>query len=489
MKPPPEALNGWRRARDRQRQLLAWARGNPAAFNALVLRDERNGGPIKLAPMHEGWHELISRHDRVIVLSHVEAGKSQQISIGRTLYELGRDHNLRVAIVSNTHTQAEKIVRTIARYVERSAELRAVTGLVPGEPWQQSALHVRRGVLSKDPSVQACGVHGNILGSRIDLLILDDVLDYENCRTAKARQDVADWYLSSLAGRLTDRSRVVVVGTAFHPDDLLHRLARQPGWAAVRYPVIDDETGLPRWPERWPLERIAKTRADMGPLEFARQMLCRARDDSESRFRMEWIERCKANGAGRRMAAGLEVVPAGYRTVTGVDLAVQQHSGADLTCLFTIIVAPSHMGETREVLSIESGRWSGPEIVARIIDAHRRYKSLVVVENNGAQEFLLQFARAQSAVPIRAYTTGRSKAHPEFGIEKIATEMAAGKWIIPNDDGRCHPEVDAWISEMLYYDPRAHTGDRVMASFFCVEGIRMSAMRIESGRLDLAAGM
>jgi hypothetical protein len=176
-------------------------------------------------------------------------------------------------------------------------------------------------------------------------------------------------------------------------------------------------------------------------------------------------------------------VPAGCKTITGVDLAVQQHSSADMTVLFTILLHPD---QTRELLWIDAGRWQGPEIVQRIIDTHERYHSMVWVENNSSQDFILQFARARSAVPLRAFTTGRNKVHPEFGVQSIATEMANGKWIVPNDErGYVVPEVDAWIQEMLYYDPKSHTGDRLMAAWFAREGARQANVKAEVGRLDL----
>ena len=137
--------------------------------------------------------------------------------------------------------------------------------------------------------------------------------------------------------------------------------------------------------------------------------------DSTAKFKREWIEKCLRIGEGKQINnVGLKIVPRGYSVYTGVDLAVQRHDAADLTVLFTIAVDP--MG-TRHVLSCESGRWAGPEIVERIIDVHHRYQSIVVVENNAAQDFILQFTRHRSAVPLKAFTTGRQKAHPEFGIE------------------------------------------------------------------------
>ena len=475
------ATAAWREATRRQYEL---ARLHPALFAAVVLKDERTGKHIKMAPTHTSWHALASMHDRLLIWAHPESGKTQNLSVARTLYELGKDPNLRVAIVSNTHTQAEKVVSNIARYIEGSAELhRIFPKLQKHEPWSSTQLFVKRVTYSKDPSVQAYGVHGNVLGARIDLLILDDILDYENTRTAANRKDLWDWYHSSLAGRLTSNGRIICVGTAFHPDDTLHRLGAIPTWNAYRYPVLD-HNGQPRWPEAWPLDRIERRKVELGPLEFARQMLCVARDDSSSRFKQEWIDVALKRGEGRSLAYGLGSVPAGCKVYTGVDLAVQRHSAADWTVLFTIL---RHPDGTREVLGIDRGRWSGPEIITRIFDAHKRYQSICVVENNSAQDFIVQFAQHQGAGFIRPTTTGRNKANPEFGIETIATEMAAGKWIIPNQGGRVDPALDPWMSEMLYYDPATHTGDCLMASWFATQGIRFGEIRAEVGRLDLTS--
>ena len=105
---------------------------------------------------------------------------------------------------------------------------------------------------------------------------------------------------------------------------------------------------------------------------------------------------------------------------------------------------------------------------------------------HNAQDFIVQFARGQFAVPIRPFTTGRNKAHPEFGVESLAAEMAGRKWIIPSSGGQpAHPEIFAWIQEMLFYAPAAHTGDRVMASWFAREGARLGTQRVEQGNLDV----
>jgi hypothetical protein len=458
------------------------ARQDVNVFMEFVLRDERTGKPVVQAPTHYAWHRLADEHRRLLIWAHVESGKTQQLSIGRTLWELGNDPSLRCLILSNTKTQATKLADSLRRYIETSSELHDVfPGLMPGEPWGTNAFSVKRSTISKDPSVQCAGIHGNIQGARLDRVILDDVLDYENTLTEDQRKGTIDWYQSAVTGRLTDLSRVRGVGTAFHPQDILHHFART-GWAAFKYPVVD-ANGMPRWPERWPLERIAERVRELGPIEAQRQLMCEARDDTTARFKRDWIEIALRLGEGTNLASALQLLPPGYRTYTGVDLAVQKKDSSDLTCLFTIAIDPQG---NRYVLNIETGKFSGPEIVQRIHASHTRYQSIVIVENNAAQDFILQFARQGGATPMIPFTTGRNKAHPEFGVESMAAEMAGGKWRIPNHNGQMHPEVAAWVDEMLFYNPAAHTGDRLMASWFAREGARLGMRAVETHlNLDL----
>lgn len=508
--PPPETAARDARLIRGAAQLKAMvgkaAQSDPNVFVPFVLRDERTGKMVRQAPMHDDWQTLLSKHSRVVFWSHVEGGKTSQIAIGRVLWELGRDPSLRVCVVSNTKDMAKKIVRMLGQYIEKSDELHMVfPHLVPTDdpslPWKAQALTVKRhGVGSKDPSVQACGVHGNILGSRVDLLVFDDVLDHENTATPSPREDVYRWIRSTPFSRLTENARVWMIGNAWHPEDAMHRLAKEPGFLAKRFPVISD-TGQLTWPERWSEERITKAKGDLGPLEYARQLQCQARDDTSARFKREWIDLCLKKGDGCRTVttleeawdgplpdgidpeerdAGPDFLARGHEEVfragggafvfTGCDLAVQRKDSNDLTSLFTMLVEADG---TRRPLRIESGRWTGPEILKRIEETYRRFGSIFLVENNAAQHYIVQWARDSAlSIPVVPFTTGRNKAHPEFGVESIGAEMAAGRWKIPNLGGRLDEEIGEWIQELLFYDPREHVGDRVMASWFAREGAR-----------------
>jgi hypothetical protein len=473
----PQLLELARRMRECR---IALARSDVNEFTRLVIRNEETGKPVQLARHHAEWHDFLDAHKRCVVWAHIEAAKSSTFCVARVLWLLGRNPGLRIAIVSNTDGQAQKPIRAVARYIEQSGTLRQIfPKLRKGEPWTTHQLFVPRDTFSRDPSVQSCGIHGNILGSRLDMLIMDDVLDYENCRTASGRQDIWEWYQSTLAGRLIEEGRTIVCGTAFHPDDLMHRLADVFHWPNRRWPVVRPD-GTPNWPERWSAARIEDKRSELTPIEFERQLMCQPRDEATQRFKEEWITTCLRQGDGIDPAYSLEeafdsdpeleaFVRLAGGVWTGVDLAVEKKSSSDDTVLFTFAVLPNGK---RRVLWIEGDKLAGPEIIRRIVDTHQRFGSIVGVESVAAQKYIVQFAHEQTAVPVYPIHTGKNKHSIEFGVESLAAEFMAGKWIIPNRGGKTHPQITKWLNELRNYDPKLHTGDRVMANWIGRELVR-----------------
>ena len=508
--------------------MIASAREDFNAFVAYVLRDEETGKRIKQAWLHRQWNMLRRKHKRLVLLSHVEAGKTQQLSIALSLFILGRNPRSRIAIVSNTQEQAKKIVASIKAYIEKSPELMAVfPDLRPGDKWAESLITVVRTGSIKEPSVQAFGSTGKITGSRLDYVIVDDIHGEDNVRTKDQRDKVHQWFYSTPVSRLGESARVVLVGNAWHPDDLLHRLERE-GWPTYRFPIIvtDDlvasfpdqglEVGAPTWPERWSLDRINALRTGtpeqpaIPPIEFARAYLCTARDDHDARFKQAWMDVAKRRGevseiydfvhstrdllseeytADELPSATRDIFEAmlsplqgdgSARLFTGVDLSTGE--AKDLTVLFTLCSYPN--GD-RRVLNIESGRWQIDEIVARIIGCYQRFGSIFMVENVGTQQWLMQLLVKHTAIPVFPITTGRSKADPIFGVESLAAELANGKWIIPSKNNFAPDEAEAWIEDMLYYNPKQHTGDRLMAAWFA----RTGAERAERGGGSTSVGM
>lgn len=447
------------RAAARRELLLRRARKDLAAFVEYVFG-------LKLAPHHRAWCQAVSEAGRLVLLAPVEHGKTTLTSVALPLWILGNSPDARIALVSETHTQAARPLAAIREHILRNPKLREVfPHLLPArgarERWSDAEVVVERPTPSKDPSIIAIGVSGPLLGARLDLAILDDVCSWENTFTSAQREKVVAWFRSTLVGRVVSTGRVLVVGTPWHRDDLLHVLERSGEYRVQRDAAISND-GKPLWPEAWPLARLEQRRREIGELEFGRQLLLTVLSEAGARFREEWFER--AFSAAATLGVGLvDQFGEPHPTFTGVDLGVGATAAHDESVLFTIALLPDGR---RRVLEIEAGHWQAPELVARIKSARERFGSRVRVESNAAQAYIVQFLAADG-VHVESHVTGKNRHDPIFGIESLAVEMEQGRWIVPDA-----PATRTWARELLAFSPASHAGDRVVASWLAREAAR-----------------
>lgn len=471
------------RAEARRTEQLRRARTDCGALVEYAIPHEKTGRRIRNAPFHWEWHRILDREPFAVIIAAVEHGKTQQIGVGRPLWMIGNDPESRGALISNTSSQAEKLLGAISTHIVENPRIREVfPHLVPSsrqaDPWHSTQITVRRETIAKDPTIQALGVGGPVVGSRLDWAILDDVLDFENTRTAEQLTKLLDWFDSTLWTRLTAGAVCWVIGTPWHPSDLLHLLEQRPDWFCARYAAVHNPKASPadwrpRWPESFSVARLLTKQRNMTPHNFGRKFLCTVRHDTTARFQQAWIDRCVANGRGWHLLKHAPKTPGGRSLpcFTGVDLGVGQDEQHDLTVLFTIAIDARGR---RIVVDIQSGRWTAPEIIRRIGDVQQRYESIVTVESNGAQRFLLQWPGAQRLNIVPFTTTAGNKYDEAYGVESIAVEMRNGQWVIPSGPSGAElaPEVQAWINDLLFYQPAGHTGDRLMGSWFARETAR-----------------
>jgi hypothetical protein len=252
------------------------------------------------------------------------------------------------------------------------------------------------------------------------------------------------------------------------------------------------------WPSKFNRPHVEKLKHDTPARAFSQNYEMKAKGESEERIKEGWIKQAKTDGQRlghvgfvaclddlrQRLALGQGAIvlesaqgsPSGQVygapanesqliIATGVDLAIGKKKTNARTVLFTIAVLPP--ANRRLILDIEAGRWTGREIVQKIIAKHYAYGSIVRVENNAAQDFLLQWTRDEDvSVPIRAHTTGRNKADPTNGVESLFIEIEQGGWIFPCDAaGKSPPALEAWLQDARQYAPGVHTGDYMMAAW------------------------
>jgi hypothetical protein len=445
------------------------------------------------APFHRRWHTAWNRPGvRVVQWSPVEHGKTQQVT-GWALHRIGRDpKEARILWVGSALTAARKSVSVIKTLIETGhRELAAVfPGLKPGVKWTETQLSVAgTQATEKDYTLEAVGVEGAILGGRFTDVILDDICTAQTTYTAQQREKVTKWVTSTIMGRVLPGGRIICLGNAWYPDDVMHQLAAR-GYTVIHEHAYEEDAagrvvpGSILWPDRFPLDRLGERpdsrqadgtpskRRELGTIEAMRQLRCIPYAPGQGRFRLEWFESA--------MQAGLTLLSAEatYRgeygpAFLGIDCGISEKEGRDLWGFWAMAVNP--LNGKRVVLDALEERMEGPAALAVLRDWHRRLAPVTWVENNAAQEFFRQFAGGEG-IPTRAHTTGRNKLDPAMGVASLGVELEQGLWVLPAGDERSAAMMTRWRSQCLAFAPGQHTGDLLMASWIAREGARFGAV-------------
>jgi predicted phage terminase large subunit-like protein len=268
----------------------------PAAHHRLLI-DE-------LARLAEG------KTDRLMLLMPPGSAKSTYASVLFPAWFLAR--HPRSAIIAASHTAS------LATHFGRR-----VRAMAAGHPdilgYTLDRGHRAAGDWATDRGGEyyATGVRGPLAGRRADLILIDDpVRTTVEADSARARDQLWEWYRTDLATRLKPSGRIVLIMTRWHQDDLGGRLiAGGDGWRVVRLPALaeaDDPLGriegAPIWPEWEDLEQLARRRAEVGPRAWSAQYQQSPTPDGGTLFHIPRI-------------AVLPAAPAEARYVRAWDLA------------------------------------------------------------------------------------------------------------------------------------------------------------------------
>lgn len=477
-------------------KFLQLCRDDVNAFCEYVLIDDESGRSVTQSPFHLQIQDDLTKHRQVVIMSHPESGKTSQLAVGRVLWELGRNPNLRIVLLYNSEDSAVKTLSTLRKYIETSVELRTVfPNLRRGDVWKDNAIVVQRTAYSRDPSVSAVGYNTRrIQGSRIDMLIVDDLLDSQTTATEAQRRKLSSWMKNPVLNRLSENALVAFLTNAWHPRDLAHELVRDRGWHQIKRPIRDPDGTV--WWYRWTEARLKKARKELGALEYARSFECDPRDDGSRVFRPEHVENALARGDGYGMLHMLDLMPGNCIVVTGIDVAAgddpkkQQGARTVLTSVFF------HPNQQRQVIRIRSGRWRATQIIEEINAVGHAFprNHWIVVENNGVQRWILELAQEHQmdvGVALVPFFTGRNKVDPKYGVASMAAEFESGRWILPKNCLYEHEqeEVGMLMEQMIDFVPESHTGDHLMSLWFTREIGRLIFKKFYGRGSDQAGSM
>ena len=459
--------------------------------------------------------------DLIIVNTPPEHAKSTTITVNYALYQICRNPNIRILVVSKTQAMAQKFLLSIKNRLThpRYQDLHLAFGPPGGfeknsDSWKQDLIYLSsesRDSGEKDPTVQAIGIRGHIYGARADLIIMDDCVDHTN---AHEYEKQIDWIQSEVMSRIdNDGGKLLVVGTRLRPKDLYSELRdpmRYPDekspWTYFAQPAVlefkdDYKDWVTLWPKtnmppvsgkgipdkdgfyvKWDGEALSKKRSRMSPNLWA-MVYQQQHVHEDSAFPVEAIKgvingarnigTIPKNKSGNRhegmdgliVVAGLDPAMSGYTAAVciGVDIATQK----------------------RYLLDVSNEAGMKPDAIRQLIkDWTDKYQiSEWRVEKNAFQAMLTQDREVREYLSLRGATlkehhTGNNKWDTDFGVASLTTLFHGyeeDKNLIEFPSTHMSEGLKALIEQLVtwYPDaPRSQKTDCVMAFWFTELAIR-----------------
>lgn len=424
-------------------------------------------------------------------------GKTTHISINYPLWEIGKNHNLRILLISSSSSITQLFMSEIINNIERNEKYQRWAriidphgkGVVPqfkagrkaNEKWSGNSIVIDREDLNlKDPTINAIGLFGSILSKRADIIIIDDLVNQVNSMTEEQRLKVIDWFYTTILPVLVPGGRIAYLGNTWHQDDLVARLLKDPqfDYRKVR-PAIIHESNHPEiwlewtniildeslevlirkqkaeafyqankekmeegvevlWAERWSYKELYLKRLS-NSYAFSRMYQCDPSNRPNQKIKDEWIEESLRKGSMYRFSRVTNPTITVAISCSGLDLAISEEESSDDTVLLTLDKVQFGTGELKAgdfiIRNIQRGKFS-PNQVRLTLKDHLDSDNITGcrVETVGYQDAIRRdMIDMGYSEKVTGYHTGGEKNDPDIGVNSLSILMELGKLIIPSD--------------------------------------------------------
>ncbi len=270
----------------------------------------------------------------------------------------------------------------------------------------------------------AAGVGGRLGGMGVTgMLVVDDaVKNRVEAESATYREKTWEWFNDVAYTRLEPGASCIVIGTRWHPDDLSGRLIGM-GWKYLKLEAVNGE-GKALWPERFPVDRLAKIREQVGEYTWASLY------QGEPRAR---------GGAVFGDVHLYDELPnlAGYRVGIGVDCAYTAKKSSHYSVAVTLV----EIGKVYYVVDVQRMQVAVPVFKARL-DAVRALRP-------GAKTLWYTSSTESGLAEMLGIRPKLAKEDKFVRAQPVAAAWNAkpGKILVP----RNAPWADAFVSEVVSF--------------------------------------
>jgi hypothetical protein len=217
----------------------------------------RPGQPFIVKPFHRKWMKLIieawTTGSKQLILSPPRHGKSELL-IRFAVWTICMDFNIRIMWVCASEAVAKLMLGSVKDHLENNQDLISfVLGRgaafkpprVTSKVWTSTELKINQMnvVGQKSSTVLALGRTSKILSRDVDLLIVDDLEDFDSTREPSQREYSRQKF-AEIGTRKEEHTAWINICSRQHPDDLAKSLsdsASEQGWKVTVHSAHDED--------------------------------------------------------------------------------------------------------------------------------------------------------------------------------------------------------------------------------------------------------
>jgi len=293
-----------------------------------------------------GYYRLATENDRhnkkLGILPRIH-GKTKVGTTAFSMWQLYKNPNLRIMIMSQTWQNARDMLDEIEKLYETIVATKNFNNSLPywimggdwrGDPWNQDRMTVKmRTKIDKTPSICTAGIETEVTSTHYDIVIGDDLIGEQNVTTLeqveKTKRHISA--LSEIGDYHRDRETLFLFwGTPWHfsdwYSDAINMRKLAPIFDILHLRCWDIDTHEPLFPEKYTKERleaIKKEKFLQDPAEWDRQWLCRPIAEESAVFNIKNIQ-------------WYDAVPKKLTVVMPIDVALSKQKWSDYTAIAPI---------------------------------------------------------------------------------------------------------------------------------------------------------
>lgn len=265
------------------------------------------------------WDEMEDPDNQFIGLEMFRGSAKTTITRGSISKRIAYGISRVIMVVGPEQKHARRTVRWIMRQIETNRLWTTTFGLHKGSKWSEEEIEIINETAGCSIYVIAFGITGSTRGLNLDdyrpdYIVIDDVCDEENTGTEDQRKKIEGLLFGNIQQSLAPRSeaphsKIAMLQTGLHKQDLIHLAHKDPTWKTVKLGVFD-KNGRSRWESRFPTEELlAKKRAfiERNQLHWwLREMECKIVSSETAAFNVRLLKHWTTLPASMTVFAGID---------------------------------------------------------------------------------------------------------------------------------------------------------------------------------------